>query len=427
MEIPKFEYKLFGKQFNFFESKKRIKVAIAGIQGGKTFVGAVTSASLILQAQQEKKAGVGLICAPTYKILEQSTLQKFFEIAPFYKKYYRKGENTIDLGLIKIYIRSTEDPNKLEGMSVNLFAWLDEGGQMKRDAYINIQGRTSIAQAPILITTTPYALNWLYNDVYRPWQQGKNKDTVEIFEWTSVDNPYFPKEEFERVKKELDSRVFKRRYLARFEKMEGLVYEDFGSNHIIDPVIIPFKEVICGIDWGFNNPAAIAVIGIDKENTFYLIDEYYETNKTKAEIIERAKYFQSQHKIRLWYPDPEDSEALQQMKLAGLYPREVIKSKGSVLKGIDTVRDYIRRGQFKVFSTCGNTLEEFGLYHYPEEKEGQVEEEPIKEFNHLMDAIRYAIVSYRPKYETYRKPIEFIVKPRKQILDPNKAIAGSMY
>jgi PBSX family phage terminase large subunit len=402
------DYDLFGKQFEVFNSKKRIIIAIAGIQGGKTTVGAIRLSAEIAQAMKDKKPLTFLISAPTYKILQQSTVPKFLEIAPFLKRFYKKTENTIEIPIgqeekIIIYVRSTEDPNKLEGMTITGMAWMDEAGQMKRDAYINIQGRTSITQAPIIITTTPYALNWLYIEVYKPWKEGKNTDTVDVFEWSSVDNPYFPKDEFERARREMDARVFKRRYLAVFEKMSGLVYEDFGPHLIMEPENIPFKEVIAGIDWGFNNPTAIAVIGIDKENNFYLIDEYYETNKTKAEIIERLKYYKSKNNIRLWYPDPEDPEALEQMRLAGLYPREVIKGKGSVRKGCDAVREIIRRNQFKVFSHCYDTLEEFSIYHYPEEVEdSNQEEEPVKEFDHLMDAIRYAIMTYQPVVNKFK-------------------------
>jgi PBSX family phage terminase large subunit len=437
------KYELFPKQFGVFDSQKRIIVAIAGIQGGKTTVGAIRMAGEIANAIKEKKPLKYLISAPTYKILSQSTIPKFLEVAPFLKSFYRKTDNVIEVPVgkeekIVIYIRSTEDPNKLEGMTITGMAWMDEAGQMKRDAFINIQGRTSIAQAPILITTTPYALNWLFLEVYKPFKEGKNTDTVDLFEWSSVDNPYFPKTEFERARKEMDPRVFKRRYLAMFEKMSGLVYEDFGQHLIMEPETIPFKEIICGIDWGFNNPAAIAIIGIDKENTFYLIDEYYETNKTKAEIIERLKYFKSLHNIRLWYPDPEDPEALEQMKLAGLYPREVIKGKGSVRKGIDVVRELLRRNQFKVFSTCHNSLDEFGTYHYPEETdEGNEEEEPIKEFDHLMDAIRYAIMTYQPKVDKFKslEDVLFEVKMKEfrekkfknKGEDPNKLVATSIY
>jgi PBSX family phage terminase large subunit len=286
-------------------------------------------------------------------------------------------------------VRSTENPNVIEGMTLK-WAWADEAGQMKLDAWINLQGRLSILKGNLFCTTTPYTLNWLYTDFYEQWKKG-NQDYL-VVQFRSCDNPYFPKEEYERVRATMDIRTFRRRYDGLFEKMEGLVYEDFiNSVHIIEPKEITIKETICGIDWGFNNPAAIAVIAIDYDNNFYLIDEYYKSEKTTQEIITKLKEFSSQYKIRMWYPDPSEPDRLEEMKRVGLYPREVNKAKDSFKNGIDKVRELLRRGQLKIFNNCRYAIDEFSTYHYPEGLE-----EPIKEGDHLMDAIRYAIYGYQP-------------------------------
>jgi len=245
-----------------------------------------------------------------------------------------------------------------------------------------------------LATTTPYTLNWLYNDFYQQWKKG-NPDYL-VVQFRSCDNPYFPKEEYERVKKTMEGRVFRRRYDGLFEKMIGLVYEDFIPNiHIIElPVNKHFKEVIAGVDWGFTNPAAIAVIGIDNDNNYYVIKEFYKSEKTTAEIISEAKKLRAEYDIRMWYPDPAEPDRLEEMKRNGLFPSDVDKAKDSVKHGLDKVRELIRKRQLRVYNSCPYTIEEFSVYHYPEEDIQK--EEPIKENDHLMDAIRYAIYGYQP-------------------------------
>ena len=352
-----------------------------------------------------RRNGITLWSGNTYKILTQSTLPKFFELNPDLKRYYKKFDNEI---LIPkrgtIFIRSTENPNVIEGMTLK-WAWADEAGQMKLDAWINLQGRLSILKGSLFVTSTPYTLNWLYTDFYEQWKKG-NPDYL-VVQCRSCDNPYFPKEEYERVKLTMDPRTFRRRYDGLFEKMEGLVYEDFMPFHILEPKLFQFKEVICGIDWGFNNPAAIAVIGITDDSTFYLIDEYYKSEKTTAEIIVKLREFNDKYKIRMWYPDPAEPDRLEEMKRAGLYPREVSKAKDSIKHGIDKVRELIRRNQFRVFNTCRYALEEFSIYHYPE----GVKEEPIKEDDHLMDAIRYAIYGYQPAPRIIPRVFRELVNP----------------
>jgi phage terminase large subunit len=83
----------------------------------------------------------------------------------------------------------------------------------------------------------------------------------------------------------------------------------------------------------------------------------------------------------------------------------VNKSKKSVIKGIDTVREVMRENKFRVFSTCKYFLEELSLYHYPE-AEGIVEDEvPVKENDHLLDALRYAIYTYKPVRRVFEKRV----------------------
>jgi len=114
----------------------------------------------------------------------------------------------------------------IEGITNCRFIWNDEVGQDRYQAWVNIQGRAAFKEAQIFNTTTPYALNWMYHDIYRPWTEGRLSD-VDIIQWRSIDNPYFPKAEYERQKKMLDSRVFAMKYEGTFQKMAGLVYEDF--------------------------------------------------------------------------------------------------------------------------------------------------------------------------------------------------------
>jgi phage terminase large subunit len=76
------------------------------------------------------------------------------------------------------------------------------------------------------------------------------------------------------------------------------------------------------------------------------------------------------------------------MKKHGFYVKDVDKN---VMLGIDKVRELIRKKQLFVFNTCKNTLDELNYYHYDAEKP---KEEPVKEKDHLMDALRYALYNY---------------------------------
>ena len=93
------------------------------------------------------------------------------------------------------------------------------------------------------------------------------------------------------------------------------------------------------------------------------------------------------------------------MKRHGFYTREVDKN---VILGIDRVRELIRKRQLFVFDNCKNTIDEFNSYHYDPEK---LKEEPVKENDHLMDAIRYAIYNHNAKSTAMLRPTTELVRP----------------
>jgi hypothetical protein len=84
---------LFGPQFAGFNFKTQFGAAIAGVQSGKTFLGSVWAGKKI----QEFPKGVGIIGAPTYKILQQSTLPKFFQNFPELRRYFKESKGIIEL------------------------------------------------------------------------------------------------------------------------------------------------------------------------------------------------------------------------------------------------------------------------------------------------------------------------------------------
>ena len=78
--------KLFGQQYDAFCFQTQFAAAVAGVQSGKTFLGAYWS----LKKIQEFPKQNGLIVAPTYKILQAATLNKFFQVMPSLRKYYKE-------------------------------------------------------------------------------------------------------------------------------------------------------------------------------------------------------------------------------------------------------------------------------------------------------------------------------------------------
>lgn len=380
---------LHPEQFRAFNFDTQYAAVIAGVQSGKTFLGAFWAAKQI-----EENKGNGLIGAPTYKHLQQSTLDKFFREFPSYRTFYKEQKGQIEFpDGRKIFIRSFDNPFSSEGMTID-WAWLDEAGLMPYHAIIVVRSRLSTTQGKCLITTTPYNMGWLYRDFYLPWKEKRDVD-LSVFTWPSIANPYFPPDFFQKEKVRLREEEFNRRYMGQFTRMEGLVYA-LREWHLVDQVEAAADITIGGIDWGFNNPAALMVLKLI-DGVFYIVDEWYETLKTTPQIIEAAMHLQNKWGVNRWYADSANPEKIEEANRGtGLYVMGYPKLKNSVSYGTSKIQQMMMEKQIKVAKECKHTIDEFESYHYEVTDSSSKPEEPVAEFNHLMDAMRYAIMGYSP-------------------------------
>ena len=388
----------FPKQFQAYNFVTQFGAAICGSQGGKTFVGSHWSGKKI----QEFPKDNGSILAPTYKILQQATMEKFFQEFPSLRRCYKEQKGIIELPTGgKVFVRSADRPLGVEGMTIHWW-WFDEAGMAPRLSFTVLRTRVSVTGGQGFITTTPHNMGWLYSEYYQlakylngeELRGGYRDPGYSVFNWKSIDNPYFPRDHYDAEKRRLTPEEFGRRYEGLFKKMEGLVY-DLPEKQIIEPAQEEIKKKatarIMAIDWGFVNPAGIGVYYL-YDNVWYIADEWKKTGKTTAEIIEVAIKMKQEHQVGFIYPDPAEPDRLEEMKRAGLEPEECNKD---VKGGISFVQQLIRESQFYIFKNCHEHIDEINTYHYPEEKEGRpIKDEPAKINDHLMDCMRYAIFNY---------------------------------
>ena len=431
------EFKPHPVQWEALNFKTQFGAAICGSQSGKTTVGAVWTGMNIQREMERKDPRPGLIGAPTYKVLRQSTLQKFWEQFPNLQQYYRKQENVIEIPYqdskgnnktYPIFVRSFDRPLGVEGMSPG-FAWLDEFGLCDQLAWTVVKTRMTVTQGKIFITTTPYNTGFLYRDIYLPVQEGVEK-RMEIFTWSAYDlatffdglakqekgeksREYTMKAEGIRAhlnneKRALSPEEFNKRYMGEFSRMTGLVYNVTDEKYI-NRENKRWDKVIGGIDWGYHHPA-VGVYGLEGD-TWHVIGEWAGTKNTTDEIIDACKELQEEFNVSRWYADSANPEKiLQANRGTGLYVVGFKKKKrhikgdsagttrSSIQYGISYIQQLIRENRFLVFDTCTLHRNEFESYHYPEDPKPGFEDVPDKKDgnDHFMDAMRYAIVGDSP-------------------------------
>ena len=396
-------------QWRAYQFKRPYGFVLSGTKAGKTFLGSIWAQKKIT----EYPLGNGLIGAPTNKIMQQATLDTFFNLFPEYRSFYKKQESIIVLPSGgKVYIRSTDEPLAIEGFNLD-WAWLDEIGMMSRLVWVIAKGKVAISRGQILGTTNAYYLNWLYKEVYIPAgfingedqtkvggnlvkvgaKMVKRDKEIEIFNWKSIDNPYFPKEFADREKERMSAAEYARRYEGRFVRMEGLVWE-IDESHILEDkeqeqYLKNPERVIGGVDWGFTNPAAILIIKI-KDGKYYVVDEWKEARRTTNDIIQKISEFNRKHFVQTWYPDPAEPDRIEEMRRANLIVGDVNKD---IPLGIGKVQSLFKKHKLFILDNCKELQDELEQYRYEIPKEMRDGKEvPLKVNDHCADCLRYSIM-----------------------------------
>jgi PBSX family phage terminase large subunit len=236
-----------------------------------------------------------------------------------------------------------------------------------------------------MFISTPKGFNHFY-DLYGMELKDPN---YKSFHFTSFDNPYIPAEEIEREKLSKPEDTFAQEYMADFRKQQGLVYKEFSrERHVYDTAPDSFVESFAGIDFGFTNPTAVIHVKRDSDENYYVTEEWYKTGRTEEQIAEYVKSC----RFNQVYPDPESPSAIEVLNSKGINVVEVIKNKDSIKNGIDRVRQLLKQGKLRIHKSCVNLISELETYSYPEKRPDHNEDEnPIKEHDHALDALRYAL------------------------------------
>lgn len=214
----------------------------------------------------------------------------------------------------------------------------------------------------VLAMTTTYKINEFLDEA-----------DLKLFEKMKINNP----------------RRYKTAALGEWGISEGLIYENFIEKWFdISEIKKRTNAKFCfGLDFGYVNAATALFCGIifEKEKLLYVFDELYEKNLSNEKIAEKIfKMGYSKEKIIADSAEPKSIDRLYDLGIRGI--KAARKGKDSIVNGIDYLQDF----KIIVHPICVNFLLEIQNYAWQTDKNGKQINKPIDDFNHLMDAMRYA-------------------------------------
>lgn len=390
------------KQAKAFLSSKRIVLVCSGIQGGKSLVGALKLRKAILIDYPADKYPTAsfAVCAPEYKTMHQSTRRAFDLV---FQDMGRVNEMSQEFTLPdgrKIYFRTMiKNLNAVEGIPNCVFIWADECAQYPRVAFLNMQSRTAFMRGQLFLTTTPYAMNWPKKEIIDKWKQGD--PDIDYFEWVSIENPAFPKDEYERQKSMMSKKEFERKYMGMHTRMEGLIFEDFDGNNWVDAARVDLSGAIYtgGIDWGFDHPFCINVRAITPDKKMYGVSFFKGQGLTVSQQIDLICAKHGMFHVKHWSCGHDRPEMIAELNRRGIPAFKYFEHRPEyreVNAGNQKHAELIKTKQYRIFTNVEakeDLIDEYETYCW-DKKEGEEvsKEKPVEINDDLMATERYNTV-----------------------------------
>lgn len=260
---------------------------------------------------------------------------------------------------------------------------------------------------------------WKKKDINIPAGSGITADDFHLIETNTLDNKENLPAAYITSLEMLPEKLKRRHYLGSWDEAQGLVYDEFSENkHVYSPIQIPEGwERGFVLDHGFTNPTAVLWYAIDFDGNIWLYDEHYEREKPPSYHAEKIL----KRGLKSGICDPSLFAKTQSPKTIGgeifaisdeyrdfgVSLRPALR--GSDESGIARVNEFFKAGKIRVFSTLTNFLEEINNWKYRTSSarvETNAPEEPEDKDNHLMDDLKYLIVSRFGKAEKPKEEIK---------------------
>ena len=395
---------LVGKGYkDFWNFKGRYRVC-KGSRGSKK---SKTTALFFIYSMMKYPGANLLVVRKVYRTLKDScfTDLKWAINILGVQDYWSVKESPLEIIYIptgqKILFRGLDDPLKVTSITVetgNLcWAWIEEAYEINREQDFNmldesIRGKIEEPlYKQITLTLNPWnERHWIKKRFFDVEDENIMAKTTNYMcnEWLDESD----KKLFEDMKKN-NPRRYQVAGLGNWGIVEGLVYENWEEKEFDVNEISKRKGVksAFGLDFGYtNDPSAFFCGLIDIANKeIYVFDEIYKNamkNREIAEEIIRKGY--GKEKIVADSQEPKSIDELYDLGLKGI--RKSRKGRDSINNGVQYIQDY----KIIIHPRCVNFITEISNYMWDKDKFDNPINKPVDDFNHLMDAMRYALESY---------------------------------
>lgn len=401
---------------------------VGAVRSGKSFVdiAAVIPKRLI---ERQNKSGLKVIIGVSKSTIERNVLEPMREIYGEKRVSTINNSNIARIFGVEVYCIGAEKSSqvkKIQGTSI-AYCYGDEVAKWSESVFIMLQSRLDKEYSCFDGTLNPESpYHWLKAEL------DKDAENTYIQEYIIDDNPFLSEKFVSSLKKRYYGTVYYDRYiLGKWALAEGLIYQNYENCIVTLPEELKIQKIknykisdFCvSIDYGTMNAfAALLWYRSRADGIYYAIDGYYYSGRNEGIQKTDNQYLKDMidfvapiyvnkedfdfDKIEVII-DPSAASFITELKKSNKF--KVRKANNAVNDGIRETAVAIKMDLVKISNHIKAFKDEIKGYRWnekgaEEDKKDVKSEEPLKENDHMMDALRY-FVKTKKIAEKYTKDL----------------------
>ena len=373
---------VFRKNREAYDLRKHRVIANQGsTRSGKTYS---IAQLLALYIPHKEKVSISIV-SPSLPHLKRGARRDVLEILEKAELYsddaFNKTDNIYNFpngSYIEFF--GAEDSGKVRGPGRDIL-YINEANLLSQSIYQQLAFRT---RKTIFLDFNPVdESSWVYDVA--------DKDGNLLIHSTYKDNPFLPKEQVNEIEslKEADANLWKVYGLGERGTSQEIIYTHWKQGEFPEGC-----EVVYGLDFGYSVPTAMVKVGF-KDGKTYVEEMIYQTKLTTSDLAERLKDLGISNYVEI-FCDNAEPKTIEELTRAGFNAKPASKD---VYAGIQKVKSQ----PLIISPSSVNLIKEIRSYRWKVDKDGKIHqnEEPVKMWDHLCDAMRYAIYTKlnKPRFE----------------------------
>ena len=377
------------------EANARWNILSGAVRSGKTY----GSFFLLPFRIAEQGEGNFLLIGKTERTLKRNIIDPLRELYTPQCVSQVYGDGLVDIFGRRCYVVGANDERavtKIQGIGL-VYAYGDEVTTWPESFFEMLKSRLDKPGAKFDGTCNPGSpQHWL-----KKFIDTTDERWLKHFHFQLDDNPFLDPDFVEALKTEYTGVWYQRYILGQWVMAEGVVYDMFDAARHVTDDIPSIKKYWVGVDYGTSNATAFILLGIGIDNRLYVLREYrheagaeLSRSKTDVQYAEDFVNWLGSIKPEWIFIDPSAKSfrlALWQMRRKYPALSRVAQADNTVLDGIRKISSLLSAEKLFIHKSCKGLQEEFTSYAWDPKAQERGEDKPIKEHDHSLDALRYAV------------------------------------